>query len=241
MAEALPSVERALGYRFRDAALLERALTHRSHDAANNERLEFLGDALLNFVIAEALFLARPRAEEGALSRLRSSLVREETLASLARSLALGDRLRLGEGELKSGGWRRASVLADAFEALIGAVYLDGGFEAAREVALNQFSALLGDLPDPETLKDPKTRLQEWLQARTRPLPAYEVLSESGPPHRRVFLVRCRLADDVAVSEAAGASRRGAEQAAAERMLRRLGAEAGEGRPTGPAGEPTDA
>lgn len=219
------SLAARLDYRFGDVALLVRALTHRSYAADNNERLEFLGDALISAVIADHLFRRQPRAGEGALSRLRSSLVREESLAQQARRLDLGDCLRLGEGELKSGGWRRDSVLADALEAVIGAVYLDGGFEAMRAVCERIFADALDALPDPETLKDAKTRLQEWLQARGRPLPGYEVLSESGPPHRRYFEVRARLTDADWSAEATAGSRRVAEQQAAERLLERLVAE----------------
>lgn len=218
----LERLQRRIGYRFADPALLRRALTHRSVGGSNNERLEFLGDGLINFVVAAALYEAQARAEEGALSRLRASLVREETLARLARELELADFLSLGESELKSGGFRRDSILADAFEALFGAVYLDGGFEAARRTALALFAPLLAELPDAESLKDPKTRLQEWLQARSRPLPRYEVLAESGPPHRRRFLVRCQLADGDISTEAEGSSRRNAEQQAAEALLRQL-------------------
>jgi len=218
----LKALERVLGYRFESAELLQQAVTHRSAAGANNERLEFLGDSLVNFVVAEALYRARPRAEEGALSRLRASLVREETLAELARKLALGDHLRLGEGELRSGGWRRDSVLADAFEAVMGAVLLDAGFERAKVVCMTHFGPLMQHLPDPESLKDPKTRLQEWLQAANRPLPIYEVLEESGPPHRRRFVVQVSLGDADQTEKAEGTSRRGAQQAAADRLLQRL-------------------
>lgn len=211
-----------LGHVFQDPSILVRALTHRSHSADNNERLEFLGDALIGVIIAEALFHAHPRAGEGALSRLRSSLVRERSLAAIARRLELGERLRLGEGELKSGGWRRDSVLADALEAVLAAVYLDGGYEAAGRVCQALFAAELASLPDSESLKDPKTRLQEWLQGRSRPLPHYEVLTESGPAHRRYFVVRARLADVDASAEASGNSRRAAEQQAAFILLQRL-------------------
>jgi ribonuclease-3 len=211
-----------LGYEFTDPGLLDCALTHRSHAAVNNERLEFLGDALINFIVGESLYRLRPQAEEGALSRLRASLVREESLALLARDLKLGEAIKFGEGELKSGGWRRDSILADAFEAIVGAIYLDGGFDAARAVCLRRFEVLLQQLPDAETLKDPKTRLQEWLQARGRPLPVYEVLSESGPPHRRQFVVRSRLTDAELTTEAFSNNRRGAEQKAAELLLQRL-------------------
>jgi len=211
-----------LGYQFRDAALLQQALTHRSYAHGNNERLEFLGDGLLNFVIGERLYSLQPKAEEGALSRLRASLVREETLARLGRDLQLGELLRLGESELKSGGYRRDSILADAVEAVIGAVYLDGGFEAARAVCERLYAPLLADLPDAESLKDPKTRLQEALQADGRPLPRYEILSESGPPHARRFAVRCLLPDNESFTESEGASRRSAEQRAAELMIAKI-------------------
>lgn len=219
---SLERLAERLAYAFQDPLRLQQALTHRSYAHLNNERLEFLGDALINAVIAEALFHLRPQAEEGALSRLRASLVCEESLAQLARELELGPLLRLGEGELKSGGWRRASVLADAFEALIGAVYLDSSFESAKQVCLRVFEPLLAELPDAETLKDAKTRLQEWLQGLGRPLPVYEVLSSSGPAHRRRFLVRCRLLDAEQAVEAEGGSRRIAEQQSATLMLQAL-------------------
>lgn len=218
------ALQRDLGYRFQDRELLVRALTHRSVSAKNNERLEFLGDGLLNFVMGAALYQAQPQAEEGALSRLRAALVREETLARRARALRLGHYIGFGESEQKSGGHRRDSILADTLEALIGAIYLDAGFDAAREVCQQLFSSELAGLPDPETLKDSKTRLQEWLQARSRPLPVYEVLSESGPPHRRVFCIRCTLTDAEQTAEARGASRRSAEQDAARKLLESLDA-----------------
>lgn len=216
----------ALAYRFADDALLQRALTHRSLGQDNNERLEFLGDALLNLAIGAELYRVRPNAAEGDLSRLRASLVREETLAGVARRLPLADAVRLGGGELKSGGFRRDSILADTVEALIGAVYLDGGFEPAAALCLRLLAPELTDLPDAGSLKDPKTRLQEFLQAQARPLPEYAVLRESGPAHRRYFGVCCRLADSGDEVEAEGSSRRGAEQQAAERMLVRLQAAA---------------
>jgi ribonuclease-3 len=213
---------RALGHRFGDAALLQRALTHRSAGPDNNERLEFLGDALLNLAIADALYRLRPAAPEGDLSRLRASLVREPTLAAAARRISLGESIHLGAGELRSGGFRRDSILADGLEALIGAVYLDAGFEAATALCRRLLEPELAALPDAGSLKDAKTRLQEWLQAIPRPLPEYSVLREEGPPHRRIFTVRCRLIDDESALEADGNSRRAAEQTAAERMLRRL-------------------
>lgn len=219
MTDALHRLSRALGYEFRDARLLDQALTHRSLGAFNNERLEFLGDGLLNFVAGAALYELKPKEDEGPLSRLRASLVREESLAKIARDLNLGDVLKLGESELKSGGFRRDSILADALEALLGAVYLDAGFEAARAVTLKLLGSLLDNLPDPQTLKDPKTLLQEFLQGDSRPLPQYQILSESGPPHRREFVVRCSLSDADDAAEASGASRRNAEQRAAELMM----------------------
>lgn len=219
MTRVTQNLESRLGYRFTEPTLLEQALTHRSVGSLNNERLEFLGDALVNFVIADTLYKLRGRAEEGALSRLRASLVREETLAKLARGLELSDALTLGESELKSGGYRRASILADAFEAILGAVYLDGGFAAAKGVCEHLFATLLDDLPDADSLKDPKTKLQEWLQAQGRPLPSYEVIEESGPPHKRQFRVRASLTDGVETTEAQGTSRRGAEQDAARQLL----------------------
>jgi ribonuclease-3 len=172
--------------------------------------------------VAAALFESRPRAGEGDLSRLRASLVRERSLAAIARRLNLGECLRLGEGELKSGGWRRDSVLADAVEALVAAVYLDGGYEAAQGACRALFADEMASLPDAETLKDPKTRLQEWLQGRSRPLPQYEVLAESGPAHRRFFRVRASLIDEPRAAEASGNSRRAAEQQAAADLLASL-------------------
>lgn len=220
----LTRLQRALGYTFAEPALLRQALTHRSQSSLNNERLEYLGDGLLNFIVGATLYQRCPQAEEGALSRLRASLVREESLALIARELSLGDLLRLGESEQKSGGRRRDSILADALEAIIGAVYLDGGFAAARDSCTTLFARMLDNLPDPDSLKDPKTRLQEWLQSKSRPLPRYEVLSESGPAHRREFRVRCVLVDAGDTTEAAGGSRRGAEQRTAEMMLEKLNA-----------------
>lgn len=223
MSPAAPrTLERALGHVFADRALLQRALTHRSAGGAHYERLEFLGDALLNFVIGEAAYAVWPKAAEGDLSRWRASLVCEDTLARLAKDLKLGDQLRLGTGELKSGGFRRESILADALEALFGAVYLDGGFDSARAVVLRQFQPLLDHPPEADSLKDSKTRLQEALQAVPRPLPEYSVLSEHGPPHRRVFQVSCRLPDSGEQTEAGGASRKQAEQDAARLMIEKL-------------------
>jgi ribonuclease-3 len=208
-----------LGVAFRDPALLERALTHRSHGAANNERLEYLGDAVLSFVIAEILFSRYPDSTEGELSRYRASLVSGEALAAIAVALGLGEQLRLGDGEMKSGGQRRATILADALEAVFGAVYLDQGLAAARALAERLFEGALAALPDAAALKDPKTRLQEWLQGRGHPLPAYTVLEVSGEPHEQRFRVRCDVPALRVSAEAEGSSRRRAEQEAAQRIL----------------------
>ncbi|MDE2271520.1 MAG: ribonuclease III [Xanthomonadaceae bacterium] len=207
-----------LGYRFADASLLQLALTHRSAGRPNNERLEFLGDALVNLVVAEMLFESRPPANEGELSRLRAQLVSEPALAERARGLQLGDALKLGSGELKSGGFRRDSILADAFEALVAAIYIDGGFQACRDWLRAVFAEPLATVGPPQ--KDPKTRLQEWLQARGLPLPQYELLAERGEEHAREFDVACVLEQPfVARFEGSGGSRRAAEQIAAEMAL----------------------
>lgn len=209
-------------YRFTDPRLLQEALTHRSAGAMNNERLEFLGDSVLNLVVASRLFELRPEAREGDLSRMRARLVRGVSLAEVATGLRLGKQIRLGEGELKTGGFRRTSILADVFEALIGAVYVDGGFEASRRIVTGIFDPLIESLPGSEDLKDAKTRLQEWLQARARPLPEYHLDREEGADHAKKFHVVCRLPDDGTRVEASGASRRKAEQAAAARTLKHL-------------------
>lgn len=211
-----------LGYRFADEALLHLALTHRSAGRPNNERLEFLGDALVNLVVAEMLFDARPRASEGELSRLRAQLVSEPALAERARELQLGDALKLGSGELKSGGFRRDSILADAFEALVAAIHRDGGFHACRDWLRGVFAEPLAAAGPPQ--KDPKTRLQEWLQARGLPLPHYELLAERGEEHARQFDVACVIEQPLSARfEGRGASRRAAEQIAAESALASLG------------------
>lgn len=216
---ALERFCRQLGHAFRDPELLTRALTHRSAAGASNERLEFLGDGLINFVTAEALYRARPDADEGELSRLRASLVCEESLARVADGLGLGEVLILGPGELKAGGHRRASILADTLEAVLGAIYLDGGFDAARGACERALAEPLAQLPDAGRLKDAKTRLQEYLQGRGRPLPVYELSAAEGPPHRQWFTVRCSLADGAAVAWGSAGSRKAAEQEAAGRML----------------------
>ena len=211
-----------LGYRFNDPELLQAALTHRSASNRNNERLEYLGDAVLGFVIAEILYRRFPNAAEGELSRLRASLVKRESLADIARDLRLGDYLTLGSGELKSGGYRRESILADALEAIFGAIVLDSGFQASRDCILSLFQSRLDNLPEAASLKDPKTRLQEYLQARRLSLPAYEVTSVRGRAHNQQFTVICRVAGLDQTSEGRGGSRRKAEQQAAEAMLNDL-------------------
>lgn len=208
-----------IAYRFRNPELLQAALTHRSSSQLNNERLEFLGDSILNFVVASRLYELRPDSDEGDLSRLRSRVVRGDTLARLAAGLKLGDHLIMGEGELKSGGYQRGSTLADALEALFGAVYLDGGFEVCRDVIRAVCDEVIESLPDAEQLKDPKTRLQEWMQARARPLPEYELLREEGAEHAKRFVIRARLPDSGDDATANGNSRRKAEQSAAAQLL----------------------
>ena len=212
------------GHVFRDPALLERALTHRSAAAVHNERLEFLGDALVGALVAEALYTRWPKAAEGELTRARAELVRASALAELARRLELGPRIQLGPGEMKSGGHRRESILSDALEAVVGAIYLDAGYEACRAVVLPWFADAIDALPPPHKLgKDAKTRLQEWLQARQWPLPTYTLLSESGEEHAKRFRTECALASPAVRCEGEGTSRRMAEQVAAEAVLAALG------------------
>ncbi len=176
---------KTLHYRFKNDSLFSQALTHRSATRHNNERLEFLGDAVLDFVISEAVYKARPDASEGDLSKLRSSLVKDASLAALASDLGLGEHLILGSGEQKTGGHRRESILADAMEAIFGAVFLDSGFEAAKKIIEHVFAQRLRQLPDAARLRDPKTRLQEWLQARSMQLPDYTLENEEGKDHKQ--------------------------------------------------------
>jgi ribonuclease-3 len=222
---AARELTRGLGYEFQNPELLRQALTHRSAGGRNNERLEFLGDAILGFVIAEALYQHLPEAREGELSRMRASLVKRETLAEVARGLQLGDHLELGSGELKSGGYRRDSTLADALEAIFGAIYLDSDFATCRARILHLFTARLEALPSAAALKDPKTRLQEYLQSRRITLPEYEVLESRGRDHNREFEVLCRVPELGILHSANGSSRRRAEQAAAAGVLQLLGAQ----------------
>jgi len=206
-------------YRFNDPALLEQALAHRSVGKVNNERLEFLGDAILNAVVSARLYELKPENNEGELSRLRARVVRGETLAKLAAELKLGDYISLGEGEMKSGGFNRSSILADALEAILGAIYLDGGYESCARAILHICDSVIAGLPTAGELKDPKTRLQEWLQGRGYGLPHYSLVSEGGPPHKKHFLVQCaQTAAGIKVT-GAGSSRQKAEQAAAAAAL----------------------
>ena len=211
-----------LGIRFENEALLDQALTHRSAGAVHYERLEFLGDGLLNFTIAAELYRLRPGEDEGALSRLRASLVRESALADIAREIELGRHLKLGTGELRSGGFERASILSDVVESLIGACFLDAGFDTARALVLHLFDSRLSALPSAESLKDPKTRLQERLQALAGERPVYAIIDESGAAHERSFTVGCRVPGQPGEVSATATSRRKAEQAAAAAMLARL-------------------
>ncbi len=222
MSRSLEGLGRSLGYRFQDAGLLKTAVTHRSAGSDNNERLEFLGDAVLGFVIAEWLYTLFPQASEGQLSRLRASLVKKETLAGIARELNIGEYLQLGSGELKSGGFRRDSILADALEAILGGIIMDSGFEACRNSIHHLFADRVGRLSAGDELKDPKTRLQEYLQSRKLTLPEYEVVEVSGQAHRQRFVVECRVKDVQQPARGTGSSRRRAEQAAAETMLAQL-------------------
>jgi ribonuclease-3 len=212
-----------LGYAPRDRALFVIALTHRSAEGPNNERLEFLGDSVLNLMLSERLYREFPTATEGDLSRLRARLVSEEPLAEIAQEMQLGELLLLGSGELKTGGFRRQSILADAFEALCGALYLDGGPEVVRSLLGPMFESRIASLPEPSTLKDAKTRLQEHLQANARSLPLYTVKRTSGEPHAQTFVVSCVVAHASVETEGEGPSRRRAEQAAAQAALAALG------------------
>ncbi len=208
-----------LGYAPRDPALFRAALTHRSAAGPNNERLEFLGDAVVNLAVARHLFERFPEATEGDLSRLRARVVSAEPLAEVAGQLGLGEVLQLGSGELKSGGFRRQSILADAFEALCGAMFLDAGLEAAEALILRLLAPRVAALPPPEALKDPKTRLQEHLQSRALALPLYTVERVEGEPHAQTFEVSCAVEALALSSRGRGSSRRRAEQEAAERIL----------------------
>lgn len=215
----LGSLVKQLGYQFKTPALLTQALTHRSFSGINNERLEFLGDSVLNFIIAHQLYLRFPKLPEGDLSRLRAALVKESTLSEIAFSLNLGDALKLGEGELKSAGWRRPSILADALEAIIGAVYSDGGFAAAETFVLKLYAEKL-DTIDPKIIdKDAKSQLQEYLQGKKMELPDYNVVSIEGEAHAQTFKIECVIEKLNITTVGEGTSRRIAEQSAAQLAL----------------------
>ena len=218
----LAKLTAGLGHDFADRTLLQTALTHRSFGVPNNERLEFIGDGVLNCVIAVALFRRYPDLPEGDLSRMRASLVRQDALHRLALTLDLGAALRLGEGELKSGGSQRPSILADALEALLGAIYLDAGFEAARQVIARLYLPLFDELNAGAVTKDAKTSLQEWLQGRKKPLPRYQVIEASGAAHEQRFVVACEIDNPPLRTIGEGSSRRLAEQAAAAVALKAL-------------------
>ena len=218
----LDSLQERVGYAFRKPDLLQQAVTHRSHGNGHNERLEFLGDSVLNCVIAEELYRRHPRLKEGDLSRLRANLVRQESLHQIAQALELGGCLRLGEGELKSGGHARPSILADALEAVFGAIFLDGEFAAARAAITRLYRPLLDGLDPKSPGKDPKTLLQELMQSRHVPLPVYAVVSTEGAAHSQRFQVECTVEKLGVRALGFGASRRAAEQDAALRVFEQL-------------------
>lgn len=222
MEKAASWLKQSLHYEFSDERLLRQALTHRSAAGDNNERFEFLGDAVLQLVISELVYQERPGASEGRLSRLRSSLVRDATLAEIAVELGLGEHLILGSGEKKSGGNRRSSILADAVEAVIAAVYLDAGFDAATQLVRNIFDKRLAELPEGGELRDPKSRLQEYLQSRQLPLPDYRTENVTGKAHKQSFEVSCTIAAMNLTTEGNGTTRRDAEQDAADAMLLKI-------------------
>ncbi len=215
----LAQLFKRLDYEFSDSTLINAALTHRSATGAHNERLEFLGDALLDLVISEWLYRGKPDATEGDLSRLRASLVKRDSLATIAAGLEIGDCLRLGVGELRTGGFRRSSILADALEAMLGAIYLDGGYDAARNTVLHLFAERLENLPESAALRDPKTELQEWLQARGIDRPEYRVEEVTGMAHEQKFHVVCNVSAFELSADGYGTSRRRAEQDAARAAL----------------------
>ena len=220
----IETLQNRLGHEFKDRDLLNRALTHRSKSPDNNERLEFLGDSILGFIVAEWLYERFPGVAEGKLSRMRSTVVRKETLTKIARDLNIQNNLNLGEGELKSGGHNRDSILADSMEALIGAVYLDSGIETTRELVIRHFDDVLQQLTPKSVYKDPKSILQEYLQQRSLPLPVYEVVHIEGEPHRQTFEVACTVQGHAEPFIAVGSSRRSAEQQAAKKAYSTLNA-----------------
>ncbi len=225
MNNPLIKLSQRIGYVFKDETLIQLALTHRSKGNTNNERIEFLGDSIVNFTIAEALYLKFPKADEGKLSRLRADMVRGTTLAEIARDFELGEFLLLGSGELKSGGYNRESILADVVEAIIGAIYLDSGMDAVQERILSWYKTRLDNLSEDKVVKDAKTRLQEHLQKNQNRLPKYDVVEISGQAHDQKFKVSCRVEKLPEVTVGIGSSRRFAEQSAAEKALKALGVE----------------
>lgn len=222
MTSPVSRLETKLTYQFKDPELLDLALTHRSANGKHNERLEFLGDSILSFVIADDLYHRFPKINEGDMSRMRATLVRGHTLAELGREFELGDYLKLGPGELKSGGFRRDSILADAVEAIIGAIYLDSGTEVVRSIILSWYQTRLDAIKPGVSQKNPKTRLQEFLQGRRKPLPVYTVTNIKGEAHNQEFTVSCDVAGIGMPVIGKGTSRRKAEQAAAETALEQL-------------------
>ena len=215
----LKILEKSIKYKFKDDNLLALSMTHRSHSGMNNERLEFLGDSILNFVVADLLFKKFNDLDEGDLSRLRSQLVKEEPLSKLGNVLKIGDFLNLGVGELKSSGWRRPSILADAFEALIGAIFIDGGMKSAYKFIEDSYADLIEKINPKEIYKDPKTILQEFLQAQKVPLPNYEVINVEGEAHNQLFTVTCVVSKFDVKVEGGGRSRKIAEQEAAKEAM----------------------
>lgn len=222
MNETLKGLTKKIGYEFENKNLLDTALTHRSSSKDNNERLEYLGDAALGLIIAEILFEKFPLQPEGVLTRLRANLVKRETLADLARNLELGECLKLGSGEMKSGGWRRDSILSNALEAIIGAIYLDSDFAKCRGFVLSLYQELLNKLSVDNFNKDPKTELQEYLQARKLQLPVYKIIEEVGEAHERLFTIECQIEGLKNMAIAQGRNKRGAEQSAAQKALELL-------------------
>lgn len=218
---SMRQLQARLGYTFTDVGLLQQAVTHRSVGSTNNERLEFLGDSVVNQIIAEAIFRRFPRASEGSMSRMRASLVKGDTLAELARELDLGDYLVLGSGERRSGGFRRSSILADAFEAVLGAMLLDSDYEKVRTLVLSWFESRLQKI-DADGGKDAKTRLQELLQGKGKPLPEYVLVEVCGEDHAQQFEVKCQLLGSAISAVGVGSSRRKAEQIAAKGVLEQL-------------------
>jgi ribonuclease-3 len=220
--EPIEHLSRKIGYEFSDITIFDKALTHRSAGGVNNERMEFLGDSILGFIIADVLYAKLGRANEGDMSRLRSNLVKGETLAEIAKGINLGKYLRLGPGEYRSGGHSRTSILADGLEAVIAAVYLDGGLDSARNVITKLYQDRIENITTKNNLKDPKTRLQEHLQARHLNLPTYTVLEVTGEQHNQHFIIKCDVGDLSLQTIADGPSRRKAEQQAAEQILNEL-------------------